>query len=78
MMGGDLDNSSKGIAGIAGIPALKNTLDDTYFLILDPHYHSNQQTSKDYLIENNWINWHSCKQLTDNNSFYNFCLPQIK
>jgi hypothetical protein len=77
MMGGDLDNASKGIAGICTVIS-KNKEIDAHFLTLDPHYCSNQLTSKQYLIENNWISWQSCGPLTDKDSFYNFCLPQFK
>ncbi len=69
MMGGDLDNESKGVLGVA-----KN--DKKYFLIADPHCRSDKP-SRENLQRDKWISWENIS-LFDNGSFYNFCLPQLK
>ena len=73
MLGGDLDNASKGILGIT-----LNNEDDIFLLIADPHFYSNQTVTKDYLIQNEWLKWRSLGEFQNFDSFYNFCLPQLK
>ncbi|CAF0892086.1 unnamed protein product [Brachionus calyciflorus] len=70
MMGGDLDNASKGVLGIG------NSIHDSFVLIADPHY-SVPKANQTELIKNEWIAWRSINSF-DNSSFYNFCLPQKK
>jgi hypothetical protein len=71
MMGGDLDNASKAILGV---------LNANKFLVVDPHFlkRKDSQVSIDELIENSWISWQDVNQYNTNNSFYNFCMPQLK
>ncbi|XP_055687491.1 probable Ufm1-specific protease 1 [Lutzomyia longipalpis] len=72
MMGGDVDCSSKGIAGvhIAG--------NDAYLLIVDPHFVT---TSGNVTIEEvqrkNFVKWQHTSEFLDS-SFYNLCLPLVK
>jgi hypothetical protein len=77
MMGGDLDNGSKGIYGIA---TLENDdgKDAHYLLVVDPHFTSNYDTNLSYLIKNKWIEWKNIDYFNAANSFYNFCMPQLK
>ena len=72
MMGGDLDNSSKGIFG-----ACKSEK-DKYFLIIDPHFVKTKENSNitaSDLIELRWVKWQKLKDFYQS-SFYNLCLPQ--
>lgn len=79
MMGGDVDGASKCILGIAFIDrnslSQEFTRDEIHLLVLDPHFVGNDATLKQ-LQDEHWISW---KRLTDfdEQSFYNFCLPQI-
>lgn len=73
MMGGDLDSSSKGIAGIH----IDNQ--DVYLLIIDPHY-VNTTTStytKDDLQRSGYVRWQHVSEFVDS-SFYNLCMPLLK
>lgn len=73
-MGGDLDSGSKCILGI------KETTDqpkDPMLLVADPHL-SNRNIDKFYLFENGWIKWKHLSEVENNQSFYNFCMPQFK
>ncbi|XP_013383909.1 ufm1-specific protease 1 [Lingula anatina] len=70
MMGGDSDNSSKGVLGIC------KTTNSTYLLILDPHC-SKRGTDKEELQRDGWIKWRPLESFVMN-SFYNLCLPQYK
>ncbi|KAL6118777.1 ufsp1 [Pungitius sinensis] len=68
MMGGDRDNSSKGILGVC-------TGDNgSCLLVADPHYHGGP-LEKGELQERGWVAWKSVSSL-DQSSFYNLCLPQ--
>lgn len=68
MMGGDRDNSSKGILGVC------TGEQGSYLLVLDPHYYG-------YLLEKaelqmrGWVAWKRVSSL-DQFSFYNLCMPQ--
>ncbi len=70
MMGGDLDNQSKGVLGLS----IKN--DKAYFLIADPHC-CHRDPSIEILYKEEWVKWESINAYS-NGSFYNFCLPQFK
>lgn len=68
MMGGDRDNSSKGIVGVF-------TEDKgSYLLVIDPHYYGHQ-LEKTELQRRGWVAWKRVSSL-DQSSFYNLCLPQ--
>ena len=73
MMGGDLDNSSKGIFGAC------QSDKDKYFLIVDPHFvkrpEHNSITASD-LVEMGWAKWQKLADFYES-SFYNLCLPQV-
>ncbi|XP_077445047.1 ufm1-specific protease 1 [Stigmatopora argus] len=68
MMGGDRDNSSKGVLGVC------TGTDGSYLLIVDPHYHGcplgREETQK-----RRWIEWKRLSHFNQS-SFYNLCLPQ--
>ncbi|XP_069775985.1 ufm1-specific protease 1 isoform X1 [Narcine bancroftii] len=70
MMGGDSDSASKGILGVC------TGSENHYLLILDPHY-SGKNLDKEYAQRKGWVAWKKL-DLFDQNSFYNFCLPQCK
>lgn len=71
MMGGNLDNASKGIIGVSyDYSQSKYSL-----LIADPHC-SNKKDELNLLNED-WISWRSIDSF-EQRSFYNFCLPQRK
>ena len=71
-IGGNLDNSSKGILGLAVDSDLK-----VQFLVTNPHFVTKNITKKSDLFEGNWIEWRSIDSF-DSESFYNLCLPQVK
>lgn len=73
MMGGDLDSSSKGIAG------LHINGGDVYLLIIDPHFvgQSTDSFTKQDLHSQNYIRWQHLSEFIDS-SFYNLCLPLLK
>ncbi|XP_013073057.2 ufm1-specific protease 1-like isoform X1 [Biomphalaria glabrata] len=68
MMGGETDNSSKGIIGVR----LKNPA----LLIADPHYFGTVNSAK-HLLELGFIHWLPVSELHED-SFYNLCLPQAR
>ncbi|KAH9525018.1 putative Ufm1-specific protease 1 [Bulinus truncatus] len=65
MMGGETDNSSKGIIGIR----LKNPA----LLIADPHYFGSLNSAKQ-LLDLGYVRWLPISELHAD-SFYNLCLP---
>lgn len=68
MMGGDGDNSSKGILGVC-------TGDNgSWLLVADPHYYGGP-LEKGELQKRGWVAWRSVSSLHPS-SFYNLCLPQ--
>lgn len=68
MMGGDRDNSSKGILGVC-------TGDSgSYLLVVDPHYYG-CQLERTELQGRGWVAWKRVSSL-DQSSFYNLCMPQ--
>ncbi|XP_043933246.1 inactive Ufm1-specific protease 1 isoform X2 [Protopterus annectens] len=70
MMGGDSDNSSKGILGIC------SGQKGHYLLVLDPHFFG-KIVDGEMLKHNRWIQWRKLDSF-EYASFYNFCLPQCK
>jgi len=58
---------------LLGVSFNENT-NQMRFLILDPHYPGKENL--DNIIKNKWIAWHDAR-LFVNDSFYNFCLPQL-
>ncbi|XP_026792876.1 inactive Ufm1-specific protease 1 [Pangasianodon hypophthalmus] len=68
MMGGDRDNSSKGILGVC------TGKEGSYLLIMDPHYYG-PVPEREFLQKNGWVAWRRVESL-DQSSFYNLCLPQ--
>ncbi|XP_032438475.1 ufm1-specific protease 1 [Xiphophorus hellerii] len=68
MMGGDRDNSSKGILGVCSGDK------GSYLLVVDPHYYG-RQLEKTELQKRGWVAWKRVSSL-DQSSFYNLCLPQ--
>ncbi|RXG52079.1 Ufm1-specific protease 1 [Armadillidium vulgare] len=71
MMGGDNDNSSKGIVGICRGKEEENS----YLLVVDPHFWG-EAREQSYLQSNNWVKWQKLSDF-DSSSFYNLCLPQL-
>lgn len=68
MMGGDRDNSSKGVLGVC-------TGDEgSHVLVVDPHYFG-CKLEKTELQRRGWVAWRRVSSL-DQSSFYNLCLPQ--
>ena len=68
MMGGERDNSSKGILGVC-------TGDKgSYLLVVDPHYYG-CQLEKTELQRRGWVEWKRVSSL-DQTSFYNLCMPR--
>lgn len=73
MMGGDVDAASKGICGVC---LDENDVNEGYLLVVDPHY-VGKELSTEELAQREYVSWVSVKDF-EQNSFYNFCLPQIK
>lgn len=73
MMGGDVDSSSKGIAGI------HVDGDMVYYLIVDPHYltTTGKAPTRERLHEKGYIRWQPVSQFVEI-SFYNLCLPMVR
>lgn len=72
MMGGDVDASSKGIAGvhIAG--------NDAYLLVVDPHFVSKSgEITREEIQRKKFVKWQHTSEFLDS-SFYNLCLPLQK
>ncbi|XP_077357246.1 ufm1-specific protease 1 [Festucalex cinctus] len=69
MMGGDRDNSSKGIFGVCTGTA------GSYLLIVDPHYYGSL-LERGEAQKQGWAVWKSLASFNQS-SFYNLCLPQI-
>ncbi|KAM9836817.1 ufm1-specific protease 1 [Aulostomus maculatus] len=68
MMGGDRDNSSKGILGVC----TENK--GSYMLIVDPHYYG-CPLEREEVQRRGWVGWKRVSSL-DQSSFYNLCMPQ--
>ncbi|XP_049588586.1 ufm1-specific protease 1 isoform X1 [Syngnathus scovelli] len=69
MMGGDRDNSSKGVMGVCTGAA------GSYLLIVDPHYYGGQ-LERGEVQRRGWAAWKKLSSFNQS-SFYNLCLPQI-
>lgn len=67
MMGGDRDNSSKGILGVC------TGKQGSYLLVMDPHYFG-CPLDKNSLQRQGWVSWKPVASM-DQCSFYNLCLP---
>ncbi|XP_047456304.1 inactive Ufm1-specific protease 1 [Mugil cephalus] len=68
MMGGDRDNSSKGVLGVC------TGEEGSYLLVVDPHYYGGQLEAAE-LQRRGWVAWKRVSSL-DQSSFYNLCMPQ--
>lgn len=68
MMGGDRDNSSKGILGVCSGDT------GSYLLVADPHYYGCELEPTE-LQRRGWVAWKRVSSLNQN-SFYNLCMPQ--
>ncbi|CAN9509465.1 unnamed protein product [Ophioblennius macclurei] len=68
MMGGDRDNSSKGVVGAC------TGQEGSYLLVVDPHYYGHAP-ARAQLQERGWVSWRKVSDL-DQDSFYNLCMPQ--
>lgn len=68
MMGGDRDNSSKGILGVCSGDK------GSYLLVVDPHYYG-CQLERTELQRRGCVAWKRVSSL-DQSSFYNLCMPQ--
>ncbi|XP_061816372.2 ufm1-specific protease 1 [Nerophis lumbriciformis] len=68
MMGGDRDNSSKGILGVC------TGASGSYLLVVDPHYYGGP-LGRAETQRRGWVAWKSVSSLNQS-SFYNLCLPQ--
>ncbi|CAL8326688.1 unnamed protein product [Lota lota] len=67
MMGGDRDNSSKGILGVC------SGEQGSSVLVVNPHYYG-KPLDKTELQTHGWVGWIKLSSL-DQCSFYNLCLP---
>ncbi|XP_042329464.1 inactive Ufm1-specific protease 1 [Sceloporus undulatus] len=71
MMGGDRDNSSKGLLGVCSGPK------GHHLLVLDPHYYGRAGSlAKAGLQAKGWVCWRELGSFEEG-SFYNLCLPQF-
>ena len=68
MIGGDVDNASKTLIGVA----LGNGIQATRLLIADPHFIADQTNSGHAPIQ-----WAESRDIFNSDSFYNFCLPLL-
>lgn len=68
MMGGDKDNSSKGILGVCSGET------GSYLLVADPHYYGCEIDNTE-LQRRGWVAWKRVSSLNQS-SFYNLCMPQ--
>lgn len=68
MMGGDRDNSSKGVLGVC------TGTQGSYLLVMDPHYYG-PPLDIETVQKRGWVSWKKVSSL-DRSSFYNLCLPQ--
>lgn len=70
MMGGDRDNSSKGVMGVY------TSNEGRSLLVVDPHYFGRQLTPAELQTQRcGWVSWKRISSL-DQSSFYNLCMPQ--
>ncbi|XP_034991709.2 inactive Ufm1-specific protease 1 [Zootoca vivipara] len=73
MMGGDKDNSSKGLLGVCSSPGGRHHL-----LVLDPHHYGRAGSlTREELQAKGWVCWRELG-LFEAGSFYNLCFPQFR
>lgn len=72
MMGGNLDASSK---GIAGVHISDDDIPKMSLLVVDPHYIGQPKDAYE-LIRKGYVRWIPESEFLEN-SFYNFCMPKI-
>lgn len=70
MIGGDADAASKTLLGVCKAKS------GFYFLIADPHFYG--KADKTLLQSNGWVQWKHLDDVFKKESFYNFCLPQLR
>jgi len=70
MIGGDVDAASKTLLGVC------KTSQGFHFLIADPHFYG--KSDKTLLQSNGWVQWKLLDDVFNADSFYNFCLPQLR
>lgn len=70
MIGGDMDASSKTLVGVC------RTNRGFHFLIADPHFYG--KADKTLLQNDGWVKWKHLEEVFKSDSFYNFCLPQLR
>ncbi|KAL9985014.1 hypothetical protein ACROYT_G007367 [Oculina patagonica] len=70
MIGGDIDAASKTLLGVC------KTNRGFHFLIADPHFYG--KADKTLLQSDGWIQWKHLDDVFNSDSFYNFCLPQLR
>lgn len=70
MIGGDADAASKTLLGVC------ESKSGFYFLIADPHFHGH--ADRLLLQSNGWVQWKHLDDVFKRESFYNFCLPQLR
>ncbi|XP_068742780.1 ufm1-specific protease 1-like isoform X2 [Montipora capricornis] len=69
-VGGDADAASKTLLGVCKAKS------GFYFLIADPHFYG--KADKTLLQSNGWVQWKHLDDVFKKESFYNFCLPQLR
>ncbi|XP_074615685.1 ufm1-specific protease 1-like [Acropora palmata] len=70
MIGGDADAAAKTLLGVC------ESKSGSYFLIADPHFHGH--ADRLLLQSNGWVQWKHLGDVFKRESFYNFCLPQLR
>lgn len=70
MIGGDIDAASKTLVGVC------KTNRGFHFLIVDPHFYG--KADKAVLQNDGWVQWKHLDEVFKSDSFYNFCLPQLR
>lgn len=70
MIGGDADAAAKTLLGVC------ESKSGYYFLIADPHFYG--RADRLFLQSNGWVQWKHLDDVFKQESFYNFCLPQLR
>lgn len=70
MIGGDADAAAKTLLGVC------ESKSGSYFLIADPHFYGHADRLP--LQNNGWVQWKHLEDVFKRESFYNFCLPQLR
>lgn len=68
--GGDADAAAKTLLGVC------ESKSGYYFLIADPHFYG--RADRLFLQSNGWVQWKHLDDVFKQESFYNFCLPQLR